>query len=135
MPMRMYRELSAGRAVAATSIATAMAMAPPHLPMSGLDRFTAERAQPALQPVLEVDLGPPAEDLARPGDVGTADLRIVDRQRFEHDLAGRPGHPDHGLRELEHGHLVIGVAEVHGHVLLARHQSDEAADQVVDVTQ
>ena len=41
----------------------------------------------------------------------------------------------HGLRELEHRHLVIGVADVDRQVLVARREQVEPADQVVDVAE
>ena len=46
---------------------------------SDLDRLAAEGPDPALEALLEVDLGLPVEELARAGDVGPAHHRIVDR--------------------------------------------------------
>jgi hypothetical protein len=37
--------------------------------------------------LFELDFGLPTEHLLGAGDVGLADLRVVDRQRFEDDLA------------------------------------------------
>ena len=73
---------------------------------------------------------------ARPRDVGPADLRVVDRQRLEDDLARRARSRGCTVcAELEHRQLVIGVAEVDRQVLAARREQVEAADQVVDVAE
>src|SRR5262245_8738897 len=92
------------------------------------------RRQHPAQSFLECDLRLPAEQLLRAGDVRLADLRIVHGQRFEHDLARRLGHADHGLRELENRELAR-VAEIHGQMLLARGKQIKAADQVVHVAE
>src|SRR4051794_15704858 len=135
MPTRMYREPSAGLAVAAATSAAATASMTPHLAISGLDRFLAERAQPAPETLFEVDLRRPTQNLTGTRDVRAADLRIVDGKRLEDDVARRPADANHRLGQLEHRHLVVGVADVHGQVLVARHQGVEAPDQVVDVTE
>src|SRR6187431_2903279 len=75
-------------------------------------------SQHAPEPVLERDLRFPAEQLPCTGDVGLANLGVVDRQRLEHDLAARAGDHEHGLRQLEDGELPR-VADVDGEVLAA----------------
>src|SRR5262245_51944045 len=69
----------------------------------------------ALQPLPERDLRLPAEQVLGPGDVGLADLRVVDRERLEGDLGARAGHLDHGLGELQERVLVL-AADVHRQV-------------------
>src|SRR4029078_2123803 len=54
-------------------------------------KLRSEVVERAPQPFLEPDLRLPTEQLARLLDVGLAHLRIVDRQRLEHDLRRRPG--------------------------------------------
>ena len=88
----------------------------------------------AAQPLVEIDLGLPAEQLARAGDVGLPHLRVVDRQRLEDDLARRARDLDHRLGQLEHRELVR-VADVHRQVLAALGQQDQAADEIVDVAE
>src|SRR5580765_1726219 len=98
----------------------------------------SHRRQPAAQPLLEIDLGLPAENLARPCDVRAPNLWIVGqvvRRRLERDLARRTGHTDHRLRELEHRQLVIGVADVHGEMLAGLRKRDETTNGVVDVAE
>src|SRR5919109_846859 len=75
------------------------------------DRMFAKRAEHPAQTLLERDLGLPAQDLLRARDVGLPDLRVVDRQRLEDDLARRGGHAEDGLRQLKDGELA-GVAQV-----------------------
>src|SRR3954467_8073130 len=86
--------------------------AEPRCATSNLDGRSAEGLQPAAETLLQVDLRRPAEDLPRAGVVWPPPLRIVGRQGLEDDLARRAGDADHGLRELEHRRLVIGVADV-----------------------
>ena len=136
MPTRRNRDACAGRAVAASSAVSSDGdddPGPPHSQVS--HRCPAEGGQPACEPLLQIDLRLPAEHLARTRDVGAPDLRVVGRQRFEHDLARRARHLDDGLRELEHRHLVIGVAEVDRQMLSAHREQKEAADQIVDVAE
>src|SRR5438128_8976998 len=64
------------------------------------DGLPAEGREHPSEPLLQLDLGLPAEHLPGPRDVRLADLRIVDRKRLVHDLARRAGHTEHGLREL-----------------------------------
>src|SRR3954453_18298631 len=55
-------------------------------------RFPPQRRQPAAQAFFEIDLGLPAEHVARTCDVGPTHLRIVGeivRRRLERDLARR----------------------------------------------
>src|SRR4051794_11441835 len=112
MPTRMYREPCASCVVAASSAVAQTAARSAIRVTSDGDRFPPERLQPAPQPFLEVDLGVPAEDLPGARDVGPAHLRIVGGKRLEDELAARAGDADHGLRQLEHRHLVIRVAQV-----------------------
>src|SRR5712691_5004788 len=95
------------------------------------DGLPPERSDHPPQPLLELHLGLPAEDLLRTSDVGLPLLRVVDRQGLEDDLALRAGHLEHGLGELEQRELVR-VAEVHRQILAALREQDEAFDQVVD---
>ena len=88
----------------------------------------------AREAVAQVDLRLPAEQVARARDVGLAHLRVVDRQRLEHDLRARLGQLDDQLRHLEQRHLVR-VADVHRLVHVRLGEQHEAADQVVDVTE
>src|SRR5215210_2223026 len=92
-----------------------------------------EARQHPPQPLLELDFRLPAQHLPGSGDVGLANLRIVDRQRLVDDLALGRRDADDGLRELLDRELV-GVAEVHRQVLAALGEQVETADQVVDVT-
>src|SRR4051812_40796258 len=87
-----------------------------------------------LQPVLERDLRLPAEQVLGAGDVGLADLRVVDGQRLVDDLRARAGHLDHGLGELEQRVLVL-VADVDRQVDVGLAQGDQPADLIVHVTE
>src|SRR5215218_1579203 len=117
---------SASRAAATAAAAT----------MTALDRngFPSHGAEHAAKAVLELDLGLPTEQLAGACDVGLTHLRIVDWQRREHDLARRPGHTEHHLRQLEQ-RVLLRVAEVDRVVLAALREQVEAADEVVDVAE
>src|SRR5262245_3653292 len=124
----------AARAAVARASATVRAAARATTRSAALDADTArsglaaERGEETRQPLVEADLGLPAEDLLRAGDVGLANLRIVDGESLEDDLARRSRDADDGLRELEQRHLV-GVPEVHGQVLVARCEQEETANE------
>src|SRR5579862_7036327 len=98
------------------------------------DRLATLLAEEPREALLEGDLGLPAEQLLRPRDVGFALQRVVDPERLEHDLAGRPGEALHHLGKLEQRPLV-GVAEIDRQVLVALGEEDDAADQIVDVAE
>ena len=86
------------------------------------------------QPVLEGDLRLPPQQLPGPCDVRLAHLRVVDRQRLEHDLARRAGGLDHLLRELEQ--RVLGwIADVDRQVLAAFGKQHQTPDEIVHVTE
>jgi hypothetical protein len=72
----------------------------------------AEPRERALEPVLEADLGLPAEPGAGQRDVGLADRRVVDRAVDEDDLAARARSAPDRLGEVQHRRLVR-VADVH----------------------
>src|SRR5438105_10811358 len=95
-------------AVAAVTATPAMSAAAAAAKAMRLDtqRLPFVRLQDTAQPVLEIDLRLPAEQLPGPGDVGLADLRVVDGQRFEDDLALRARHPHDRLRKLEQRQLL-----------------------------
>src|SRR3712207_2346723 len=97
----------------------------------GLDPRLLDRA---LQPLAELDLGLPREDLLRSRDVRTALLRVVRGQSLVDDLRARARDGDDGLRQLEQRELG-GVADVDGLVLAGLGQRDDAADEVVDVAE
>src|SRR5919201_4339140 len=97
-------------------------------------RLATVGGQHAAQTLLELDLGLPAEHLARARDVRLPYLGIVHRQRLVDDLALRASDPEDGLRELEDGELVR-VAEVDRQMLTALGEEDDASDQVVDVAE
>src|SRR5690348_6449808 len=65
-----------------------------------------EARQHAPQPLLELDLGLPAQHLPGSGDVGLANLWIVYGQRLVDDLTLRRRDSDNCLRELENRKLV-----------------------------
>src|SRR5207247_9413293 len=75
------------------------------------DRLPSQRAEHQVQPLLELNRRLPAEQLTCPRDIRLTNLRIVHGQRLVDDLALRPGHAKHGLRELVHRELVR-IAEV-----------------------
>src|SRR4051812_6723333 len=116
------------RPAAATRLA---AVAQTLLDTDGLASVGREHAT---EPFLEVDLGLPPEHLTGSRDVGLTDLRIVDRQRLEDNLARRPGHLDDVLREVEDRELPR-VAEVDREMLAALGEQHEPADQIVDVAE
>src|SRR5919204_5252305 len=64
------------------------------------DGLPAEGREHPSEPLLQLDLRLPAENLLRPRDVRLADLGIVDRERLVDDLARRAGHPEDGVGEL-----------------------------------
>src|SRR5689334_4599671 len=80
------------------------------------DRLPSGAGQHALQAFLELGLRLPAEELLRAGDVGLADLWVVDRQRLVDDLALRARDAQHRFRELIQGELTR-IADVHRQVL------------------
>src|SRR5262245_35357875 len=90
------------------------------------DCFGLGRGQHPAKTLLELHLGLPAEQLLRPRDVRLADLRVVDRQRFVHDLALRAGQPYNGLGKLEQRELA-GIADVDREMLAAPGEQVEAA--------
>src|SRR3954465_1071862 len=94
----------------------------------------SEARQHAPQPLLELDFRLPAQHLPGSGDVGLANLWIVDRKGLVPDLALRRGHSDNSLREFQNRKL-LGIAEVDRQVLTALGEQVQAADQVVDVTE
>src|ERR1051325_1412746 len=94
----------------------------------------SEGGQHAPQSLLEFDLGLPAQHLPGSGDVGLANLRIVDGQRLVDDLTLRRRDLNNCLCELENRKLVR-VAEVDRQVLVALGQQVEAADEVVHVAE
>src|SRR6185312_13209994 len=83
----------------ASSIETATARATATAAVLRTRRVSLERRQSAAQPLVQLDLRLPAEDLARTRDVRLAHLRVVDRQRLVEDLARRPGRRQNGLGE------------------------------------
>src|SRR4051794_1199749 len=92
----------------------------------GLDARFVERPP---EPLPQLDLRLPAEDLASERDVRLADLRVVGRQRLVDDLRSGPGDLDHGLRELEQRELV-GIADVDRLVVAGLGEPDDAVDEV-----
>src|SRR6184192_3442461 len=102
MPTSMCRlAVAAGTASPAT---TKSAAARPQMRLH-THRLSSECGDHPPEPLLELDLGFPAEQLLRPGDVGLAHLGVVDRQRLEDDLARRAGDLEHLLRQLEQREL------------------------------
>src|SRR5438093_12989309 len=134
MPFIIPRAASAfsGRAVAATALRTIVMRAMP----IRLDPkwLPSEGWQHAPQTLFQLDLRLPAEQLPGPGDVRLANLRIVDWQCFEHDLALRRCDQENRLREVENRKL-LRVAQVDREMLLALGQEVQATDQVVDVAE
>src|SRR5438093_6280602 len=57
----------------------------------GNDRLPSETRQHAASPFLELNRRLPAEKLARAGDVGLPDLRVVDGHRLVDDFGVRVG--------------------------------------------
>src|SRR5919197_314139 len=117
----------------ATTSATASA-ATARLPRLYTDGLPAEGREHPSEPLLQLDLRLPTENLLRPCDVRLADLRIVDRERLVDDLARRAGHAEDRLRELVERELAR-VPDVDGQVLSALGEQDEPANQVVDVAE
>src|SRR6185369_3091727 len=97
---------------------------------------TGSRAQPsgeeALEALVQLDLGLPAQHLLGARDVGLTHLRVVDGQRLEDDLRLRACYTDDRLGELEQRHL-MRVPDVDREVLTARSEEVEPADLVVHV--
>src|SRR2546423_6409930 len=98
------------------------------------DGLPAEGREHPSDPLLQLDLGLPAENLLRPGDVRLANLGIVDRERLVDDLPRRAGDAEDGLGELVERELAR-VPDVHRQVLAALGEQHEPADQVVDVAE
>src|SRR6266542_4355568 len=96
--------------------------------------FPPETRQQAPQPLLELDFRFPAQELPGFGDVGLANLWIVDWKCFEHDFALRRGKSDNCLREFQDRKL-LRVAEVHRQMLAAGGKQLEPANEVVHVTE
>src|SRR6266540_3884154 len=96
--------------------------------------FPPEARQQAPQPLLELDFRFPAQELPGFGDVGLANLWIVDWKCFEHDFALRRGKSDNCLREFQDRKL-LRVAEVHRQMLAAVGKQLEPANEVVHVTE
>src|SRR5437763_6243852 len=94
----------------------------------------SEARQHAPEPLFQIDLGLPAEELLGSRDVRLANLRIVDWQCFVDDLALRRRDSDDCLRKFENRKLVR-VAEVDRQVLLALGEEVQTPDQVVDVAE
>src|SRR5262245_32609051 len=130
----MNRDADAGATAASAASAATRSTAASASGVLRNRRVLSQGRDRAAQPVLEIDLGLPAEELLRSRDLRLADLRVVDRQRLEDDLARRAGHSKDRLRQLEQGFLV-GIAEVDRQVLARLGEQYEAADQVVDVAE
>src|SRR4051795_8447856 len=96
--------------------------------------FGAGLLDGALQPLAQVDLRAPPQQLARQADVGLADLRVVGGQRLIDDLRARLGDLDDRLGELEQRELVR-VADVDRLMRAGLGEQDHPADQIVDVTE
>src|ERR1017187_8907239 len=71
----------------------------------------------------------PLQDFPGLGDVGLALFRIVLRQRLEHNFALRLGGLDDFFGELHHRHFAR-IADVHGQIVVAHHQTINAFDQI-----
>src|SRR5215210_4861296 len=69
----------------------------------GLDAGLLDRPPQAVE---QPDPGLPAQDVARPRDVGPADLRVVGGERLVHDLRPGAGDLDDGFGELTQRVLV-----------------------------
>src|SRR5919197_4287789 len=121
-------------AFAAGARAPATISATRAIPALDTDGLPAEGREHPSEPLLQLDLRLPPENLLRPRDVRLADLGIVDRKRLVDDLAHRAGDPDDGLRELVERELAR-VADVHREVLSALGEQNEPADEVVDVAE
>src|SRR6266545_4568578 len=100
----------------------------------GNDRLPSERREHSPQSFLELDLGLPAEELSRTGDVRLPHLRIVDGKRLVDDLALRAGDAKHPLRELVERELGR-VADVHRQMLAGVGEESEPSDEIVDVAE
>src|SRR6478609_10944151 len=98
------------------------------------DRLPSEARKHASQTLFQLNLGLPAEQLARAGDVRLPDLRVVDGQSLVDELALRAGDPEDDLGELVERELG-GIAEVHGQVLAGLRKRYEPMDEIVDVAE
>src|SRR2546423_12187846 len=92
------------------------------------DGLPAEGREHPSEPLLQLDLRLPAENLLRPGDVRLANLGIVDRERLVDDLARRAGDAEDGLGELVERELAR-VPDVHRQGPAALREQHEPADQ------
>src|SRR5919199_805147 len=112
MPTSIWRA-----AVAAGTLRPAAKASPPATNANlRNDRLPSRGAEHPPQPVLELHLGLPPEQLPRPRDVGLAHLRVVDRERLVDDLALRPRDAQDRLGQLVERELVR-VPEVDGQML------------------
>src|SRR4029453_5824152 len=129
MPTSMPRAAAArsGFTVAATAQRTTVNRA--MLSLLDVKWLPPEAAPHPPEPFFELDFRLPAQHLHSAGDVGPANLWVVDWQRLEDDLARGRGDSDDCLRKLPNGKL-FGVAKVHGQVLAALGEQVKAADQV-----
>src|SRR5688572_7956244 len=91
--------------------------------------FGAGFLQRAAEPFAQLDLGLPAELLARERDVGPAHLRIVGRERLVDDRRARAGDLDDLLGELEQRELVR-IADIDRVVQPGLGQADDPVDEV-----
>src|SRR4026209_61325 len=86
-----------------------------------------------LDPLVEFNSRLPTEDFFRAGNVRLAHLWVVYRQRFVFDCRFRPRDSDDFLCKLFNGHLTR-IAEVHRLMEIAHRESENAIDQIGDVT-
>src|SRR3954462_2351610 len=98
------------------------------------DRLPSEARKHASQALFQLNLGLPAQQLARAGDVRLAALRGAHRQSLVHELALRAGDPQDDLGKLVERELG-GAADVHGQVLTGLRQGKEATDDIVVVAE
>src|SRR5437762_2026667 len=118
MPIFKNFEPLAGWTLAATTAAAKAVTTRRRRTRLGSDGLAAEGDEHAPEPVFQLDLRLPPEQLPRTGDVRLSHLRVVDGERLEHDLALRAGQPPNRLGKLEQRHLAR-VADVDGQVLVA----------------
>src|SRR6266542_3209409 len=134
MPIFMKRDPPAGCTIAASTAATGTVKTRTRRGNLDSDRLPAERDEQPPEPFLEIDLRLPAEQLTCAGDVRLANLRIVDREGLEDDLALGASDLANRLGQLEQRHLGR-VADVDRQVLTALGEQDDPADEVVDVAE
>src|SRR5512133_3377141 len=97
----MPREAAAGSGLTVAATAQRTTVNKAMLSLLDVKWLPPEARQHAPEPFLELNFGLPAQDLPCSGDVGLANLRIVDWQSREHDLACGRGHMDDCLREFQ----------------------------------